>query len=76
MEAIRNVLTQRSNIDRQQRTKHMSIFETVGEAALLRAEGDKHLAASLSGLLQRLRQSVINLFGKIFVNLPDQHPLP
>nr|WP_294555105.1 hypothetical protein [uncultured Rhodopila sp.] len=54
----------------------MSIFETVGEAALLRAEGDKQLAASLAGLLQRLRRSVTDLFGKIFVNLPDQHPLP
>nr|WP_294529608.1 hypothetical protein [uncultured Rhodopila sp.] len=54
----------------------MSIFETVGEAALLRAEGDKQLAASLAGLLHRLRQSVANLVGKMFVNLPDQHPLP
>jgi hypothetical protein len=54
----------------------MSIFETVGEAALLRAEGDKQLAASLTDVLRRLRQSVTSLFGKIFVNLPDQHPLP
>lgn len=54
----------------------MSIFETVGEAALLRAEGDKHLAASLAAFFQRLRQSAANLFGKMFVDLPDQHPLP
>jgi hypothetical protein len=64
------------NTDRQQRTKYMSIFETVGEAALLRAEGDKQLAASLTNVLRRLRQSVTGLFGKIFVDLPDQHPLP
>ncbi len=54
----------------------MSIFETVGKAALLRAEGDRQLAASLSGALSRLRQSVTNLFARIFVNVPDQHPLP
>lgn len=54
----------------------MSIFETVGEAALLRAEGDKQLAASLSGALRRVRELLGNLFGKIFINLPDQHPLP
>nr|WP_294501664.1 hypothetical protein [uncultured Rhodopila sp.] len=54
----------------------MSIFETVGEAALLRAEGDKQLAASLANAWSRLRQSVANLFNKILVNVPDQHPLP
>jgi hypothetical protein len=54
----------------------MSIFETVGEAALLRAEGDRQLAASLAQGWNRLRQSVSHLFGSIFTNVPDQHPLP
>lgn len=54
----------------------MKIFESAGEAAILRAEGDKQLAASLAATFNRLRQSVANLFGRMFVNLPDQHPLP
>lgn len=54
----------------------MSIFETVGEAALLRAEGDRQLAATLASGWRRARQSVAILFARIFSNVPDQHPLP
>jgi hypothetical protein len=54
----------------------MSIFETVGEAALLRVEGDRQLAASLAQGWNRLRQSVTSLFARIFSNVPDQYPLP
>jgi hypothetical protein len=54
----------------------MSIFETAGEAAILRAEGDRQLAASLAGVLHRLGQTVTNLIARVFVNVPDQHPLP
>jgi hypothetical protein len=54
----------------------MSIFETVGEAALLRAEGDRQLASTLAQGWNRLLQSVTHLFGRMFNNVPDQHPLP
>ena len=54
----------------------MSIFETAGKAAMLRAEGDRQITTSMAGLLQRLRQSMAVLFGRMFVNVPDQHPLP
>ena len=54
----------------------MSIFETVGEAALLRAEGDRQLATILASGWARLRQSLTLLFARMFNNVPDQYPLP
>jgi hypothetical protein len=54
----------------------MSIFETVGEAALVRAEGDRQLAFTLAQGWNRLLQSVTQTFTRMFNNVPDQHPLP
>ena len=54
----------------------MTIFETAGKAAILRAEGDRQLAGRLAAGWRRLQQSVTNLFARMFNNVPDQHPLP
>jgi hypothetical protein len=54
----------------------MSIFEAVGKAALLRAEGDRQLACSIAQGWNRLQQSVTQRFARMFNNVPDQHPLP
>jgi hypothetical protein len=54
----------------------MGAFETVGRAKMLEVEGNRQIAAALSGRVRALATRVRGLLGKALRSTPGEHQLP
>ncbi len=54
----------------------MSIFETMGQAQMLRDEGNRRLASALAVGARTLMRRLGRLLGKALRSAPGEHQLP
>jgi hypothetical protein len=54
----------------------MSIFETLGQAQLLREEGARQLSAALADGTRSLLRRLARVLASAFRHVPDEHPFP